>query len=193
MKRTLKTLMVLAAFAGFASAANAVSVVLSANQGTYNPGETITLTVKATTSDSPGTTDINLLGRILHTSAAVTPLANAAQFALTGPGGSFGLGGLAACSTTDCEVFDQVAFPAAINPLATNFTLATNGYTAGATNISGWRVVSFSWKTVNPGKFDFFGLTNAPGTTITIVPEPTTAAMLGLGLLGLALAGRRRA
>jgi len=185
MKRTLKTLMVLAAFAGFASAANAVSVVLTANQATYNPGETITLTVTATTSDSPGTLDNAILGRIVDT-AMVTPLNNAAQTAI---GGTFATGGLAACTATDCEVMDQIAFPSPINPLITNFVIATVGYTAGA--VLG--PVPFVWKLVNPGKFDFFGLTNAPGVTVTIVPEPATAAMLGLGLLGLALAGRRRA
>jgi len=192
MTRTLKTLIVLAAVAGSASAANAVSMVLSANNspGLYVPGEIITLTATATTSDSPGTLDNGILGRILHTAAAVTPLNNAAQ---VGIGGTFAPGSLAACNTVDCEVFDQIAFPSASNPLLTNFAIATNGYTAGATNTSGWRVVTFNWKTAGTGKFDFFGLTNAPGVTITIVPEPATAAMLGLGLLGLALAGRRRA
>jgi hypothetical protein len=46
-------------------------------------------------------------------------------------------------------------------------------------------------------QFDFFGLTNAPGTSFDItaaVPEPTTAALLSLGLASLAsiVRGRRR-
>jgi len=32
---------------------------------------------------------------------------------------------------------------------------------------------------------------NAPLTGITIIPEPTTAALLGLGIVGLVIAGRR--
>jgi len=189
MKRTLKTLMVLAAFAGFATAANAVSLVTTSNQGIYNPGETITLTVLGTTTDTPLTTDVNIIGRIVHTTAGVVSLNNVVQTPM--PGWSNGVN--PACTTAECPVFNQITFPVANNPNVTGFALATSGYTAGPTNTSGWRVATFSWKTVGTGKLDFFGLTNAPGVSVTIVPEPTTAAMLGLGLLGLALAGRRRA
>jgi hypothetical protein len=37
---------------------------------------------------------------------------------------------------------------------------------------------------------DIAGISNLG--TFTIIPEPTTASLLGLGLLGLAAAGRRR-
>ena len=41
-------------------------------------------------------------------------------------------------------------------------------------------------------ELDFFGLTNAPGTSFTVVPEPTTALLLAFGLAGVACARRRR-
>jgi len=48
-------------------------------------------------------------------------------------------------------------------------------------------------------QLDFFGIYQYPisspdtGTTFSIIPEPTTATLIGLGLFGLALGGRRRA
>jgi hypothetical protein len=47
--------------------------------------------------------------------------------------------------------------------------------------------------TRRPSCLDWFGVTNAPGVSITVVPEPATALLLGAGLLALALAGRRPA
>lgn len=38
---------------------------------------------------------------------------------------------------------------------------------------------------------DFFGLTDGAGTTIVVVPEPATAGLLALGLIGLARARQR--
>ena len=55
-------------------------------------------------------------------------------------------------------------------------------------------VANINWHTVLDGmQLDFFGLTNAPGTSFTIipcdgcsVPEPATGALLALGLAALA-------
>ena len=70
-------------------------------------------------------------------------------------------------------------------PLITTVSFLATG--AGESNVN--------WDTDTAGGFglDFFGITQAPGTVITVIPEPTTAALLGLGLLGLTITGRRRA
>jgi hypothetical protein len=48
-------------------------------------------------------------------------------------------------------------------------------------------VIDFTWD-----RLDFFGLDSAPGTSVQIVPEPSTALLLGLGLSGFALRRRRQ-
>ena len=45
---------------------------------------------------------------------------------------------------------------------------------------------------IDAGTADYFGAAVPAGISFTIVPEPTTAGLLGLGLLSLAVAGRRR-
>jgi hypothetical protein len=191
MKRTLKTLMVLAAFAGFASAANAASVVVSAGDGTYNQGEIITLTVTVTAD--AGDIDTSVFGVIQYQAAVVTPVAlSQSQSALPNTAsGPWSLGVLPACTTVNCRAFSQTNPGGGALTGPVNVVIATLQFTAigpiGAVGTFGWQSAPVSQR------LDFFGVTSAQGTSITIVPEPTTAAMLGLGLFGLALAGRRRA
>jgi hypothetical protein len=46
---------------------------------------------------------------------------------------------------------------------------------------------------IGDGTFvDIAGVSNLGTFTVTAIPEPTTASLLGLGLLGLTVAGRRR-
>jgi hypothetical protein len=189
MKRTLKTLMVLAAFAGFASAANAASVVLSPDAGTYTPGAIITLTVTVTADQ--GEVDTSVFGVVQYQNAFVAPVAlsqdqNALPPTANGP---WNQGVLSACTTVNCRAFSQTNSGGTVG--VTNFVIATMQFTATGPIGS---IASFNWQSAPLSqRLDFFGVTSAPGTSITIVPEPTTAAMLGLGLFGLALAGRRRA
>jgi PEP-CTERM motif len=187
MKRTLKTLIVLAAaFAGFASVANAASVVLSSDKGEYVAGETIFLT--ATVTAAPGETDINLFGVVLYSSARVAPVPGT-NLQTNYPGGFSGAAN-PACTTVQCRQFNQIAFPNPVPGTGANFVIGTMQFTASGPPGT---VVTFNWLTTGTQRLDFFGVSQAPGVTVTIIPEPTTAAMLGIGLFGLAMAGRRRA
>ena len=89
------------------------------------------------------------------------------------------------------EAFNQIASISTAQDAA-NFpgTLSTVTLIASAAGI-----VSVNWFTELGTGFElyFFGLTNAPGTTFMIVPEPSVAALLGLGLLGLARLRKARA
>jgi hypothetical protein len=101
--------------------------------------------------------------------------------------------GSLSCTTTRCYAFTQINAigPTAIN--VTNFLLATNTFTIEPDELPG-SVITFNWmSTPTTMRLDFFGLTNAPGVSITVIPEPTTAALIGLGLCGLVAARRRRA
>jgi hypothetical protein len=173
---------------GLASTANAASVVMSANQATYGIGDTILMTVTVTAD--AGETDTSAFGVIQYNNTLVAPVAasqvqNALPPTANGP---WNQGILSACTTVNCRAFSQTNAGGTVG--VTNFVIATMSFTASALGTA-----NFVWQSAPVSqRLDFFGVTSAPGTSVTIVvPEPTTAAMFGLGLFGLALAGRRRA
>ena len=178
-----------------AQAAGAASLSVVPDKITYNVGETITLVV---TGDDAGATAYGVFGRLEY-SAPLVKNATSSQKTLKGAYGSWISGTLPFSDGPSAytTAFNQIA-PPFNQDTAQNLpgTLATITLIANAAG-----VVNASWNTNASSGFqlDFFGLTSAPGTSFTIlqiygdgyIPEPGTAALLGLGLIGLASRRRR--
>lgn len=187
MKRTL---FLIGMMLGLASAVHAApSLTVSSDAAVYTVGDTITISV---TMDDDGAATQAIFGQLVH-----DPLMTFQSRPVTGQLTSFGgfiswsVGALNA-GAGFADAFNQIG---GLNPLpvdqAPGFLISQMTFVAAA---PGTVNVNFN-ATPGPFQLAFFGLTTAPGTSFNIVPipEPTTAAMLGLGLLGLAVAGRRRA
>jgi len=159
-----------------------VNLVVASDPTDPAPGSTIVLETYVTAN--AGELDNTIFGAIQFSDALVN--SNAAgnwQSPL------FSSQGALTCTTAWCVAFSQVnpAGPIAVN--LTNFLIARTTFTMDAPIGTVFR---FTWRTTpSTQRLDWFGITNAPGVTIP-VPEPGTAALLGVGLLGMALAGRNR-
>jgi hypothetical protein len=163
------------------SAANAASIQVDWS-GTPSPGSEITLDVRVTAN---GEVDGAVLGVMRFPTSSVT-VGTRVQYSLPPglPPTTWDL--FSSCDFSSCTIFRQRS-PYSTAIRATDFHLASATFVLDADLLLG-TVLTFEWETV-----DFFGVTSAPAYQVTVVPEPASAALLGLGLLALAFRDCRRA
>jgi hypothetical protein len=170
-----------------ATAASAATLSVEADKLTYNVGDTITLSVSG---DDEGASAYGCFGRLVYRGDIVDN-GTRTQKAVHIPSGFFTKGALSATDNgvdASSDAFNQVSatggspdnIPEA-NPFATVTLIAV---AVG--------VVDVEWDTTGPGALDYFGLTSAPGTSVTIVPEPATAALIAAGLCMFAIRSRNK-
>lgn len=180
---TRVALAVSVAVVALASAAHAVSVAIAPDKPFYLPGETVNLIV---TVDATGGAPALQVGGTFGYDPSILLGGSMTQTALTSFGGAPWVlppASVLPCGGGTCFGFGQIFTAHPVGVVADQgpgFHISTVTFTAGAIGTT-----DILWDTVGPTALAFFGLTNAPGTSVQVVPEPGTAALLALGLYAL--------
>ena len=204
MKRFL--IAVLGTAVTFATVANAATLVASAPDSTQGGLVTITLTGTTVPYSSDGiapfdtaqSIDVRIVGAGFTGVSAETGVGGTC-IAATGciPGAAFQVGGTQGTTIGGNFIaFSQIGGLAAV-PLTNNMTVGVPFHTGESSLEAVFTTTAGAPGTypimladLGVGFFDVSGSQQIGSYIVT--PEPTTAALMGLGLLGLAIAGRRR-
>ncbi|HEX5067697.1 MAG TPA: PEP-CTERM sorting domain-containing protein [Myxococcota bacterium] len=193
MTRTLISWMAAAGMT-FAAVSASAAIVTLAGPSTALQGSTILITATGSTGVGPAdVTGVSVLGSLTYADAFVnTNIPGSSQTPVV----AGWTNGVLDCTTARCRAFNQIAPVGTIPfvPVLSNFLISSTSFIIDPATPVG-TVLTFNWQTTPTTQgLLFFGATPGAGVTMTVVvPEPTTLAMLGLGLFGLAIAGRRHA
>lgn len=194
-----------------ASSASALAISLGGLDATAAPGGTVSVTV---TIDTETLTGITLLSvGVLFDDAKLTynkGLSSATSYNLYG--GRGGGGFLAASSTCGGYPTDGTACSLRVGTTnQVNIDYVSADLTNGTANTGSFLAATLVFNVIGTSGTAAISLsTSSPGNTIALgggaqgtatlsgagvvnIPEPTTALLIGLGLAGLGVAGRRRA
>jgi len=209
MKRIL--LGVLGVGLAFATVADAATLVATTDSPSYLPGATVTITLTGTTvpyaptgvesTDLAQSVDVRILGAgFIYTEVMTERGAGGTCIPATGclAGAAYSVGGTQGNMTEagNYQAFNQIA-GLAPGPLTNNmnnsvppFVTGESSLNAVFTTVAG--VAGAYEIDMAPIGVGFFGITG-PRTlgSYTVIPEPSTAALMGLGVLALAMVGRR--
>lgn len=197
MQRSQRWILVLSTLF-LAHGAYAASLNVSADAGTYQIGDPITLTVTGSivpTMDAAPNffVSVDLPPNVSFVSSTADTALNPPP--MFGPQTTWAVGGIQGSVLTgnSLRVFDQIQGlpPGApfVNNHSPDFSSAFVTATVVLTATGPGSNVPFDFGTLT----NFFGINGAsPGTTVNIVPEPASAALLSLGLSAIALGRQRR-